>query len=179
MKFAYIKKIESQQQKIEYLQKFDELTGIYNRNYTEEKLKELDISDNLPLSIILLDIDGLEEINNTYGLDKGDRVLKKVAENLLFFIRKGGIAGRWGEDEFIIVLPGTNKFITKNISQEIKTLSSRDLGINIPISISSGIATKYKSNNDLYNIIGLAENDMDRDKLLSVNSTKIISPSHF
>jgi len=91
--------------KIRYMSFHDYLTGLYNRAFFEEELARLNVERNLPLSIVMGDVNGLKMVNDTYGHEKGDELLKKVAEILKQSFRKSDIISRWGGDEFIILLP--------------------------------------------------------------------------
>jgi len=75
----------------------DYLTGLCNRDFLEEELNRLNLDRNLPLSIVLGDVNGLKLVNDTYGHEKGDELLIKVAEILKQSFRKSDIVSRWAE----------------------------------------------------------------------------------
>lgn len=89
----------------------DRLTGLYNRLKLDEVL-EAEITRakryETPLSVIILDVDYFKSVNDIHGHQVGDIVLKEVAANLLACGRKSDTLGRWGGEEFLIVLPNTN-----------------------------------------------------------------------
>lgn len=89
----------------------DRLTGLYNRLKLDEVL-EYEISKSkrygTALSLIIIDIDHFKNVNDTYGHQVGDMVLKEVANTLLTCKRESDTIGRWGGEEFLIVLPNTN-----------------------------------------------------------------------
>ncbi len=106
----------------------DALTGIYSRRKLMEVMQgELERSKRLgiPVSFIMLDLDGFKEINDTRGHVYGDEVLKKVAKAIKGSIRKIDCCGRYGGDEFIVVASGADRKgaegIAKRISEAIKT----------------------------------------------------------
>jgi len=70
------------EEKVEYLSFHDLLTGLYNRSYFEEELKRLDTERQLPLTIVMGDVNGLKIINDAYGHEKGDMLLKKISNIL-------------------------------------------------------------------------------------------------
>ncbi len=83
------------------------MTGLYNRRFYEEKIKRLDTTRNLPISIIMGDVNNLKVINDRFGHEKGDELLVKAAEAIHNVCRTDDIAARWGGDEFVILLPKT------------------------------------------------------------------------
>lgn len=90
----------------------DELTGLFNRKYLHARL-EAEISRakryGTDLSCLLIDIDFFKTVNDMYGYDWGDVLLKKVAEMLKALIRKEDILTRYGDEEFLLILPNTSE----------------------------------------------------------------------
>ncbi len=90
----------------------DELTGLYNRKYLHSRL-DAEISRakryNTSLSCVFIDIDFFKTVNDMYGYDWGDVLLKKIAQMLEALIRKEDILTRYGDEEFILVLPNTSE----------------------------------------------------------------------
>lgn len=159
------------EEKIKYLSYHDKLTGIYNRAFFEEELKRLDTHRQLPLAIIIGDVNGLKLTNDVFGHLTGDKLLAKTAEILRKACRKEDILCRWGGDEFAILLPHTDKEIVDKICQRIYSLSKESVDTPIQISISLGYAIKYK-NEPMTGVIKEAEERMYRNKLLESKSTR-------
>ena len=90
----------------------DELTGVYNRKYLHHRL-EAEISRSkrygTPVSLLLLDIDYFKIVNDMYGYDWGDILLKKIAQMLSALVRKEDVLTRYGDEEFVVVLPETTE----------------------------------------------------------------------
>ena len=153
-----------------YMSYHDELTGLYNRRFVIEELKRLNTTRQLPLSIIVGDVNGLKMTNDAFGHAMGDKLLKKAAAALKAGCRKEDIIARWGGDEFLILLPQTPAHVAKNIVQRIKkSLSQRSRGL-IQLSISLGYAVKETKDEKFADVLQEAEKWMYRNKLLDVKS---------
>ncbi|GAB6137480.1 sensor domain-containing diguanylate cyclase/phosphohydrolase [Halanaerobaculum tunisiense] len=152
-------------QKIEYLNFHDSLTGLYNRRGFEQKLKELNSKSQLPLSMIVGDINGLKLTNDAFGHQVGDKLLAEAAQILKNSCRKEDIVARWGGDEFVILLPRTTKENTKKICSRIKKkCKQRNLDL-LEVSISLGYATKTNINEDIDEVWKEADDWMYNKKL--------------
>ena len=128
----------------------DALTGLHNRKYLHERL-EAEISRakryDIKLSCLLLDIDFFKVVNDMYGYDWGDVLLKKIAEMLKGSVRKEDILTRYGDEEFIVILPNTpeeNAFLfAERFRRDIEKMEFIPAGEEErhPITISGGIAS--------------------------------------
>jgi diguanylate cyclase len=109
----------------------DPLTGIGNRNVFDRRLKELIAAasdDNLPLSIVMADIDHFKRVNDSFGHQVGDMVLKRVAATLVECVKGRDLVARYGGEEFVVLLPGTSIKGAYVVAEEIrKTMASRQL----------------------------------------------------
>lgn len=155
---------------IKYLNCYDTLTGLHNRRCFEENRNKVDIEDNLPLSLIFADINGLKLTNDIFGHKAGDSLIKKSSDILKQACRQNDLIARAGGDEFIILLPKTNKETAEKIVEEIRKrfLDARLEAIRC--SISLGVATKTSAEDNLDEIMANAENAMYRDKTLNRKS---------
>ena len=126
----------------------DHLTGLFNRRYMEETLERelLRASRNkLSLGIIMLDVDDFKRFNDTYGHAAGDAILRELGNLLLGHIRGEDVACRYGGDEFIIVLPGASKEMTRERAERLSE-HARHFNIQIKghtletITFSFGVA---------------------------------------
>ncbi len=109
-KWMLQKQLEEYRVKLEYLARTDELTGLMSRRSLMEQLKEemkRSVRYKRPLSLLLLDLDGFKKINDVYGHLVGDNVIRTLAAILMESIRSMDVAGRYGGDEFVVILPET------------------------------------------------------------------------
>lgn len=103
-----INDLRKTKQELEYQATHDVLTGLYNRRYMVDQLQR-EITHTMryghSFSIVLLDLDHFKDVNDTFGHDVGDIVLRQVAADLMRFVRASDIVGRWGGEEFVVLLP--------------------------------------------------------------------------
>ena len=153
--------------KIRYLGFHDNLTGLYNRHYLNEEIERLDTKRQLPISVIIGDLNGLKLINDLFGHEEGDKFLKKTASVLKKCIRSEDILGRWGGDEFMILLPSTSNQEADEIVDRIKKEVEKTYREDRPISISLGRATKDIDYTEPFNkVIEEADYRMYKNKAL-------------
>lgn len=150
----------------------DALTGLYNRRYYEEALKELDIEYNLPLTIAMGDINGLKLINDAFGHNAGDELLISAANVIQETSRDTDLAARIGGDEFVLVMPKTSELeaekVISDIHGKLKMISIE----SIQLSISFGTKTKVDASEDIQEVYRSAEDLMYREKLLEIPSMR-------
>ncbi|HAX17437.1 MAG TPA: diguanylate cyclase [Actinobacteria bacterium] len=167
-----ITEIKLGEEKIKYLSFHDKLTGLYNRAFFEEELARLDTERQLPLSIVMGDVNSLKLINDAFGHEKGDELLKKCAGFINSSIRKDDIVARWGGDEFAIILPRTTNQTAKKLIDRITKKSQGIKKSNIPISISFGVSTKTNISQNIKDKINKAEDNMYKRKLSEKKSLR-------
>ncbi|PKM78778.1 MAG: diguanylate cyclase [Firmicutes bacterium HGW-Firmicutes-15] len=159
-------------EEIKYLSFNDKLTGLYNRAFFEEELKRIDTQRQLPISLIMGDVNGLKLINDALGHHEGDKLLIKVAQILRKACRQEDIVARWGGDEFIILLPECDRAAATRVVEQIKSLCKHMDDLPIQISLSLGLAIKNCMAQDTKDVIKEAEDRMYRNKLLESRSTR-------
>ena len=120
-----IKAFKKQNEKIRYLSFHDEMTGLHNRRYFENKLEDLNDPEKYNLSVIIADINNLKIINDNHGHKKGDQYIKSAAGLLKSELRQQDIICRIGGDEFAIILPDTDRNDCKKIITRLKTKVKR------------------------------------------------------
>lgn len=145
---------------------YDEMTGLYNRNYVLNKLSQYNKDASLlPVSVIIGDINGLKEVNAMFGKDAGDLLLKETANVIQSALSQQDIAGRWGCNEFIIVSTNSSDKRVYQIISDIKNNCKVCNKYKTTISITFGHAIKETKKESFENIIYSAENSMGRNKI--------------
>jgi diguanylate cyclase (GGDEF)-like protein len=131
------------EQKLLHMSTHDALTGLYNRTYFEDTLQRIESLQVKPVSVIVVDIDDLKKVNDTWGHEAGDRLIQVSGEILHQSFRSQDTISRVGGDEFIIILPATNDIQAKaafnRLQDNVNRYNSQQ---PIPtISLSIGMAT--------------------------------------
>ncbi|HOM35256.1 MAG TPA: diguanylate cyclase [Clostridia bacterium] len=156
---------------IRYLSYHDVLTDLPNRRFFEKKIKEVDVSDNLPYSVIFADINGLKITNDIFGHDIGDRLILRSAHAMKNNVSKDTFIARVGGDDFIVLLPKTDREEAYDIMNAVKEEihNARIAAITCSISIGSETITDNKTSID--QAINMAEDRMYREKVMNRRST--------
>ncbi len=155
-----------------YLSFHDVLTGLYNRRFFENELTRIDTKQNLPISIIMCDINGLKLINDSFGHDSGDALLQKAAETIKKSCREEDMIARIGGDEFVVLLPKTASDEAARIANCLKEFASKETVSNVELSISYGYDTKNDDKQAIVEVMANAENHMYRHKLYERSSMR-------
>lgn len=164
-------KVEKQN-KIDYITYHDSLTGVYNRTFFADEIKNIDKPENLPISVIMGDVNGLKLTNDAFGHLLGDELLITAANVMKNSCRENDLIVRWGGDEFIILLPKTNEEQVQRISERIKSeCETKKIG-SINLSISLGYAAKYHMKENIMKTITDSEEIMYRIKMIESKSQK-------
>ncbi|WKY47539.1 diguanylate cyclase [Eubacteriaceae bacterium ES3] len=151
----------------------DQMTGLYNRRFLEDQMERIDQEKNLPISILMADINGLELINDSFGREIGGECIMKTADILVKNCAKEDYVVRYGNDEFVILLPETDRETVKALIKRIQdVLNSEKIRDTIEISVSFGYDTKEKVDENINNTLKNAEDLMYREKLKMGTSMK-------
>lgn len=152
----------------------DELTKMFNFRSIKEYLY-LQVNESkykqVPLSIIIFDIDNFKKLNDTKGHVFGNKVIIKISEIIRENIRKDDIAGRFGGEEFIVILPNTDLNTAANVAERIRQAIDKDDFHGAKVTISGGV-NQY-NNEDVFSLIEAADEKLYTAKKTGKN--KIIS----
>lgn len=142
----------------------DPLTGLMNRrglNYVMTQNMKM----NIQFSVLLMDVDHFKNVNDNYGHDQGDVVLKHIAKTMQQKFRKDDICCRYGGEEFIIIIPNSNLTevyeSAERFRKEIACKEIHNIGF---ISISIGIASWPDSSKNILDVLKIADNNLYRAK---------------
>ena len=146
-----ITKLKEKSNLLEYQASHDKLTGLFNRNRFDE-LYEKEIKRarryNNDLSLILFDIDNFKMINDSYGHQTGDEVLKEIAKIILGNVREQDINVRWGGEEFLILLPQTNLLGAFTVANKIRTSIETNVFTTNSLNITASFGVTQLLEND-------------------------------
>jgi len=150
--------------RLKYLAKTDALTNLYNRRTLFEQgelLVNTAISEQQPLSVILLDIDFFKNINDTYGHDAGDHVIKAIAQLGGETMRSRDVFARLGGEEFAGILPGVNcteaKAIAERLREKVESMEISSLKIQQQVTVSIGVACLDSVSPDFDELLNAAD----------------------
>ena len=150
---------------LRYLGTHDVMTGLHNRAFFEETLQNLEANRKDPVGFIIVDLNGLKTTNDTLGHHAGDKLIRRAAEVLKAGIENGYFAARIGGDEFIIMMPGANEQMTREMAERVQSLVmvNNTYYREPELSLSIGAATS-EPGVSLEKTISFADDAMYRDK---------------
>ena len=169
-----------EKRKLSELLTHDDLTGISNRRYLDFYLnnmkKEVEKFDST-FGILFFDIDHFKEVNDIYGHEIGDEILKLVSHTLNANIRNEDLIGRWGGEEFIAIIKVDNKFELEVIAEKLRILISDsyfklDDSRRLSVTISIG-GTMFRKMEDIASLISRADTNMYESKETGRNKVTI------
>ena len=144
----------------------DPLTGLYNRRYMETHMAshvKATAAKKLPLSILILDIDHFKAVNDRYGHDGGDEILKEFAKRIEDNVRRIDLPCRMGGEEFVVIMPETDRDLAFSVAErirevvEMKPFHITDQGVDAAITTSIGIGCYYDDNDTPETILKRAD----------------------
>lgn len=154
------------EKELEYFSYHDQLTGLYNRRFMDDEFMSADSKCNLPLSIIVADVNGLKLINDSLGHYMGDQLLVKVAQVLKEGCRPQDIIARMGGDEFVVIMTLADNEEAEQVVSRIREAAAKEVVSSLEISVSMGWATKRNASEDIMKVLKNAEDHMYKKKLI-------------
>ncbi|MFG1490546.1 GGDEF domain-containing protein, partial [Oceanospirillum sp. HFRX-1_2] len=174
--------LEKANQELARLSRTDRLTGLNNRGHWEERLDQefrRFKRSQTPSSLVMFDIDHFKQVNDTYGHQAGDEVIKLVASTLLKLQRETDISGRYGGEEFGIILLETNAeqavIMAERLRVSLETSKVEYEGQSIQFTISLGVCEIANEMTEYNQWLELADQALYSSKRNGRNQTTIHS----
>jgi len=176
-----IVELEDEKQSLQSRLMYDSLTDVYSRTYVLEALADRLAEfrrDEKPLAVALLDLDDFKAINDTWGHQVGDRVLREAAAAIQASTREHDVLGRYGGEEFLLVLSGTTGELAVAIAERIRTglgrhrfrVEGRELGATVSIGV-----TAAERGDSVADLIGRADRAVYQAKSEGRNRTVLLA----
>ena len=148
------RKIKNQEsERIRYLATHDGMTGLYNKAFLEAEIERLNLGRSYPVSIIMMDANNLKTINDTFGHQAGDQMLKNIGAIIRESFRTEDILARIGGDEFAVVLPLTDMDESKKIIvrflEDVRKFNLTDSFIKVDVAIGSATSNEKEDLNEV------------------------------
>ncbi len=164
-----IDRLKQLEMRLRELSSTDELTGLYNRRqliaHLQSSLDQLQRHHSQPVSVVLIDLDKFKKINDSFGHQTGDEVLVAFANLLKARMRKTDIYGRFGGEEFILILPGSDEGEALGIARELlsrlreMSFSTNENGF-FQVSFSAGVSELNPADNSPSDVLSRADRAM-------------------
>ncbi len=160
------------QEEVAYLSYHDQLTGLYNRRFFDEEFVRMDRDENLPITVVMADVNGLKLTNDAFGHGAGDVLLKTFSNILKQYFRPEDVLARIGGDEFVMLLKNTGTARAEEIIADIKKVLDTRRSDEIILSASFGLHTKTNIHEHMDRVYRNAETNMYHNKLVESKEMK-------
>ena len=138
----------------------DQLTGIANRRVYEQQCLEMDRMENLPLSVMIADVNGLKSVNDRFGHHQGDDLLRLISKTMARLCPQNAVYARIGGDEFAMILPRCTEESVRALMEKVKaSLRREESELYLP-SVALGAATKTHMGQNLQELVDTADKNM-------------------
>ncbi len=154
------------EQKLQFMSSHDALTGLYNRSHFEAEFERIVKAQKYPVTAIVADLDGLKQVNDTYGHEAGDHLIKCASEVLSSVFRADDVVARIGGDEFAILLSETDPKLSAELTARVRE-AERLFNFNsfsAQVRMSLGSATAFNSN-EIASLLSEADKRMYENKI--------------
>lgn len=164
------------EQRLERLGYHDDLTGLFNKNYFLKEMNLLDTTINIPIGILVCDLDNLKHINDVVGHLNGDSLLKNTGKILKSIFHSENLVSRTGGDEFVIFVKNTSHNEVKTLYNELQNAISQynENTKGIPIEISIGLAYSETCLNSMEYTLNIADKEMYTKKKIKKENNVIL-----
>jgi diguanylate cyclase (GGDEF)-like protein/putative nucleotidyltransferase with HDIG domain len=175
----WIEELEAAKRQLAAQAERDPLTGLLNHRALHARLQTLlVVNPDTRHSVVLLDLDGFRAFNDTYGHVVGDQVLKHIGEALRAATPQGSLTGRWGADEFLLVLPGADCAKARAIAQAARERLAEipfrhPDGTPLPLRFCCGIADSHSAGSSAINLLAAADSALFEAKQDGIGSTHL------
>ncbi len=174
------RQLQSANLELQRLSSTDRLTGLFNRGHWEEGLRHAYARHKrygAMAALVMFDIDHFKKVNDTYGHQAGDKVIQGVARLVRAQVRDSDIAGRYGGEEFAVLMPDTSaegaKLFAERLRLAVEAMRIEHDGVPIPVTISLGVADLSGPSNDYQQFIEWADHALYASKKGGRNRTSL------
>lgn len=167
--------LQHEKEEIEHQNSIDTLTQVYNRNYFELKIKELEASGLTPVTVVMGDVNNLKLTNDLFGHRHGDWLLQSIARVLKEEAFDNYIIGRYGGDEFNVLIPGGKRQDGEWYCHRVRNALAKCYSCCVMPSISMGVGKKSVKEERLKHIMEVADVKMYREKIKIKEEFNIIN----
>lgn len=154
------------ERQVNYLSRHDILTGLYKRAYFDREMDRISAKPGGAVGLIVCDVDGLKVVNDSLGLEAGDRLLVSVARHIRSIFRKNDFVARVGGGQFAVILRNGNRRLIEKACRRIREISVWPVAnedMELTVTVSAGFAVGDSAEVD--ELYREAENNMNREKL--------------
>ncbi|WP_219834529.1 sensor domain-containing diguanylate cyclase [Paenibacillus sp. R14(2021)] len=156
----------------------DALTGLYNRRTMDLYMKTW-IGQGLPFALLVLDLDKFKQVNDTYGHEMGDKVLKFLAANMRTHLEKSHICCRFGGEEFVALMPEADLDTAQRYAETLRAvMAETDSPVGRPVTLSIGVARFPESAHGPEALFRIADEALYRAKHLGRNRVEMVAEVH-
>jgi len=163
--------------KLEFLATRDQMTGVYRRDAFLALLDQTIAQSGLkrrPMSVLIIDLDNFKEINDRHGHLTGDRVIVDFSSKVLRVLRRGDAIGRYGGEEFLVLLPDTTQEDAYSVAERIRSMAAEMSSKEVPAyTVSIGVAPLVTGDTDSATLIDLADKALYAAKKAGKNHVKL------